>query len=206
MSTFTPTLSSASARSVSAQRQPPTPPAIGDSAPQLRPHFNLHELCTYPAHLSDHSADFLDVCPSHSRRSPPPERQPSSSPPGTPPWAGRSGPPPASSLPPQASPQPGAPRRPHKLQPRPLQRSLIGEPPPPNRAAIGSATLVSHSSPLPQNGFLTSRYLSRVVPLPSLAAGEPDVATAATTCAMASPLPCFQFWAASLARIGPTDP
>jgi hypothetical protein len=46
---------------------------------------------------------------------------------GTPPRAGHSSPPPASSPPPQASPRPGAPRRPHKLQPRPLQRSLISE-------------------------------------------------------------------------------
>jgi hypothetical protein len=95
----------ASARSVRAQHQPPMPPAIGDSTPRLRPRFNLHELRTGPAHLSDHSADFLDVCPSHSRRSPPPEQPPSSSPPGTPPWAGRSGPPPASPSPPRARPQ-----------------------------------------------------------------------------------------------------
>jgi hypothetical protein len=67
LSTFTPTLSSASARSVSAQRRPPTPPAISDSTPRLRPRFNLHELHTGPAHLSDHSTDFLDVCLSHSR-------------------------------------------------------------------------------------------------------------------------------------------
>jgi hypothetical protein len=56
-----------------------------------------------------------------------------------------------------------------------------------------SATPVSHSSPLPQNGFLTSQYLSRAIPPPSLAAGEPDAATAATTCARASPLLCFSF-------------
>jgi hypothetical protein len=80
------------------------------------------------------------------------------------------------------------------------------EPPSANRATLVSATPVSHSSPLPQNGFLTSRYLSRAVPPPPPTAGEPDAATAATTCARASPLPCFQFWAASPARIGPTDP
>jgi hypothetical protein len=95
----------ASARSVHAQHRPPTPPAIGDSTPRLRPRFNLHELRTGPAHLSDHSADFLDVCPSHSRLSPPPERPPSSSPSGTPPWAGRSGSPAASPSPPRARPR-----------------------------------------------------------------------------------------------------
>jgi hypothetical protein len=128
----------ASARSVCAQRRPPMPPAKGDSTPRLRPHFNLHELRTGPAHLSDHSTDFLDVCPSHSRRSPPLERPPSSSPSGTPPWAGRSGPPLVSSPPPQASPRPGAPRRPHKLRPGPLQRPLTGEPPPPTAPPWGA--------------------------------------------------------------------
>jgi hypothetical protein len=128
-----------SSHSVRVQRRPLTPTAIGDSMPRLRPRFNLHELRTGPTYLSDHSADFLDVCPSHSYRSPLPERLPSSSPLGTPPWVGRSGPPPASSPPPQASPRPGAPRRPHKLRPRPLQPPLTGEPPPstaPSRGAL----------------------------------------------------------------------
>jgi hypothetical protein len=56
-----------------------------------------------------------------------------------------------------------------------------------------SATPLSHSSPLPQNGFLTSQYLSRAVPPPPLTADEPDTATAATMCARASPLLCFDF-------------
>jgi hypothetical protein len=57
---------------------------------------------------------------------------------GTPSWAGRSGPPPASSPPPQATPQPGAPRRPHKLRPQPLQRPLTSEPPPPTAPPWGA--------------------------------------------------------------------
>jgi hypothetical protein len=116
-----------SARSVRAQRRLPTPPTIGDSTPRLRPRFNLHELRIGPAHLSDHSADFLDVCPSHSRRSPLLERPPSSSPPGTPPWAGRSGPPPASPSPPRARPRLHDVLRTRSQPRRPRYRATVDE-------------------------------------------------------------------------------
>jgi hypothetical protein len=87
---------------------------------------------------------------------------------GTPPRAGHSSPPPAS--PPQAPPWPGAPQRPCKLWPRPL-RPLTGELPPPDRAAMGSATPV-RPSPTDQIGPPPRHGVPRPPCSPPLAAGR----------------------------------
>jgi hypothetical protein len=164
----------ASTRSVRVQRRPPMPLAIGDSTPRLRPRFNLHELHIGPAHLSDHSADFLDVCPSHSRRSPPPERPPSSSLPGTPPWAGRSGPPPASPSPPRA--RPGS----TMFSRRGVSRADHGTEPPstsPRRqgvATVETSFLVSPLSSASSNQSPTASLCSSTPPEPPRHRSSPD--------------------------------
>jgi hypothetical protein len=111
----------------------------------------------------------------------------------TPPRAGHSSPPPAS--PPRAPPWPGAPQRPCKLWPRPLLLPLTGEPPPPDRAAMGSATPVS---PSPPRHIKSGPHLVIVFPDPlAHRLSPPAVGIDEAAAARAPWLPCSRQWAAS---------
>jgi hypothetical protein len=114
---------------------------------------------------------------------------------GTPLRAGHSGPPSASPSPPRAPPRPGAPRRPCKLRPRPLLWPLTGEPPPPDHAAMGSATPVS---PSPPRHIKSGPHLIVVFPDPlAHRLSPPAIGIDDAAAARAPWLPCSRQWAAS---------
>jgi hypothetical protein len=108
---------------------------------------------------------------------------------GTPPQAGHSGPPPVSPSPPRAL------RRPCKLRPRPLLWPLTGEPPPPDCAAMGSATSVS---PSPPRHIKSGPHLVVVFPDPlAHRLSPPAIRIDDAAAARATWLPCSRQWAAN---------